>query len=104
MKRAKQVRLRQRGWTVGTAAEFLALPPEEAAFVEIKLALSDALRAQRQQAQLSQAQVAKQLGSSQSRVAKMEAGHAPVALDLLTRPRASRRRLSAAGVRFIRRP
>jgi len=85
MKRAKQVRLRQRGWTVGTAADFLALTPEEAAFVEIKLALSDALRTRRQQAQLSQAQVAKQLGSSQSRVAKMEAGDPSVSLDLLIR-------------------
>ena len=85
MRRAKQQRLKKRGWAVGTAADFLALSPEEAAFVEIKLALSDALRAQRQKAKLSQAQVAQRLGSSQSRVAKMEAGNPSVSLDLLIR-------------------
>lgn len=85
MNRTKQTTLTKRGWTVGTVADFLALTPEEAAFVEIKLALSDALRAQRQKAQLSQAKVAKQLGSSQSRVAKMEAGDPSVTLDLLIR-------------------
>jgi transcriptional regulator with XRE-family HTH domain len=85
MKRAKQEKLKKRGWAVGTVADFLALTPEEAAFVEIKLALSDALRAQRQKAKLSQAQVAKQLGSSQSRVAKMETGDPSVTLDLLVR-------------------
>jgi predicted XRE-type DNA-binding protein len=85
MKRAKQEKLTKRGWAVGTVADFLALTPEEAAFVEIKLALSDALRAQRQKAKLSQAQVATLLGSSQSRVAKMETGDPSVTLDLLIR-------------------
>jgi predicted XRE-type DNA-binding protein len=85
MKRAKQEKLQKRGWAVGTVADFLALTPEEAAFVEIKLALSDALRTQRQKANLSQAQVAKQLRSSQSRVAKMETGDPSVTLDLLVR-------------------
>jgi DNA-binding XRE family transcriptional regulator len=85
MKRAKQKKLEKRGWSVGTVAEFLSLTPEEAAFIEIKLALSDALRAQRQTAKPSQAQVAKLLGSSQSCVAKMEAGDPSVTLDLLIR-------------------
>jgi predicted XRE-type DNA-binding protein len=80
-----QTTLAKRGWTGGTVADFLALTPEEAAFVEIKLALSDALRTQRQKAQRSQAQVAKHLGSSQSRIAKMEAGDPSVTLDLLVR-------------------
>ena len=85
MKRAKLRKLEKRGWTVGTVADFLALSPEEAAFVEIKLALSDTLRAERQKAKLSQAQAAKRLGSSQSRVAKMEAGDPSVTIDLLVR-------------------
>ena len=85
MKRAKQKKLAGRGWRVGSAAEFLGLTPEEAAFVEIKLALSDALRAQRQTAKLSQTQAARKLGSSQSRVGKMEAGDPSVSLDLLIR-------------------
>jgi predicted XRE-type DNA-binding protein len=85
MKRTKQTTLATRAWTVGTVADFLALTPEEAAFVEIQLALSDALRAQRQKVQLSQAQVASKLASSQSRVAEMEAGDPSVNLDLLIR-------------------
>lgn len=85
MKRAKQKKLVERGWKIGTAAEFLGLTPGEAAFVEIKLALSDALRTQRQTAKLSQTKAARKLGSSQSRVAKMEAGDPSVSLDLLIR-------------------
>ncbi len=85
MKRTKQKKLAQRGWRIGTAAEFLGLTPEEAVFVEIKLALRDALRTQRQTAKLSQTQAARKLGSSQSRVAKMEAGDPSVSLDLLVR-------------------
>ena len=85
MNRTKQATLAKRGWNVGTVADFLALTPEEAAFVEIKLALSDALRAKRRKANLSQAQVAQKLKSSQSRVAKMEASDPSVTLDLLIR-------------------
>ena len=85
MKRAKKEKLAERGWRVGTPAEFLGLTPAEAAFVEIKFALSEALRGQRQTAQLSQTQAARKLGSSQSRVAKMEAGDPSVSLDLLIR-------------------
>jgi predicted XRE-type DNA-binding protein len=85
MNRTKQAILAKRGWTVGTVADFLALTPEEAAFVEIKLALSDALRDQRRKAHLSQAQVAQKLRSSQSRVAKMEAADPSVTIDLLLR-------------------
>lgn len=38
------------GWRVGTAEEFLGLSPDEAATIELKLALSDALRAERTEA------------------------------------------------------
>ena len=85
MRKAKQQALEARGWRVGSAEEFLALTPEEAAVVELKLRLSDALRARRTKLRLSQAAVADRLGSSQSRVAKMEAGDASVSLDLLVR-------------------
>ena len=85
MQKAKQQALEAHGWRVGSAEEFLELTPEEAAMVELKLRLSDALRARRTKLQLSQAAVADRLGSSQSRVAKMEAGDASVSLDLLMR-------------------
>lgn len=85
MDKAKWERLRQRGWREGSVTEFLGLTPEEAAFIEIKLRLADAVRSLRHGSELTQAQLAERLGSSQSRVAKIEAGDPSVSLDLLTR-------------------
>jgi DNA-binding XRE family transcriptional regulator len=83
MEKRKQRRLEARGWRVGTVAEFLGLSAEEAALVEMKLRLSQALRARRAALRLTQGALAKRLGSSQSRVAKMEAGDRSVSIDLL---------------------
>jgi len=85
MDKRKQRRLEVRGWRLGTAAEFLDLSPEEAALVEMKLRLSHALRRRRIALHVSQAGLAKRLGSSQSRVAKMEAADRSVSIDLLLR-------------------
>lgn len=85
MQKGKKKRLESAGWKVGDAAEFLELTAEEAAFVELKLALAAHLREVREQRSLTQSQVASQLGSSQSRVAKMEAADVSVSLDLLVR-------------------
>lgn len=85
MKHAKRRRLESAGWRVGTAAEFLGLDAREAALVEIRVALSEALRIRRRAANLTQVQLARRLGSSQSRVAKMETGDRSVSLDLLVR-------------------
>lgn len=85
MRKAKQQVLEAHGWRVGSAADFLELTPAEAAVIELKLRLSDALGARRSKLRLSQEAVADRLGSSQSRVAKMEAGDASVSLDLLVR-------------------
>ena len=85
MKKSKRARLEASGWRIGTAADFLNLTPEEAAFVETKLALSQTLRLRRTALRLSQLTLAKRLHSSQSRVAKMEAGDATVSVDLLLR-------------------
>lgn len=85
MKRDKKVRLEAAGWTVGDAAEFLGLSEEERAFIETKLALAEGLQQERRRQRLTQAELARRLGSSQSRVAKMEAADASVSLDLLVR-------------------
>lgn len=85
MKQAKKTKLERSGWRVGTATEFLDLSPEESEFVEMKLALARALRSRREKQRLSQAELAKRVGSSQSRVAKMEAADETVSLDLLVR-------------------
>jgi DNA-binding XRE family transcriptional regulator len=83
--KAKQRRLEQGGWKVGSAKELLGLTPEESAYIEMRLALSHNLRALRTRKRLTQVEAAKVLGSSQSRVAKLEAGDPSVSLDLLVR-------------------
>lgn len=82
---AKRKRLESRGWKIGNAREFLKLTNEEEAYVELRLKLADALKRQRVRQNLTQADLAKTMKSSQSRVAKMEAGDASVSLDLLVR-------------------
>lgn len=89
MQQAKRERLQARGWKVGTVQDFLELSDEEALLVEIKARLAAALSALRQKRQLTQADLARLLHSSQSRVAKMEAGDRSVSLDLLVRSLAS---------------
>jgi DNA-binding XRE family transcriptional regulator len=83
MKKSKQARLEAAGWTVGTVKEFLGLSEADAVLIEMKLALSRSLRARRKQHGLSQVEFARRLQSSQSRVAKMEAGDPSVSMDLL---------------------
>jgi hypothetical protein len=85
MSNSKRARLEAHGWRFGSAADFLALTSEEAAFVETKLALSRSLRARRTAQHLSQTALAKRLHSSQSRIAKMEAADRSVSIDLLLR-------------------
>ena len=85
VREAKRRRLKTRGWQVGTAFEFLRLSAEEAACIELKVRLAMGLREWRQRRDLTQSDLAKRLQSSQSRIAKMEAGDPSVSLDLLVR-------------------
>jgi len=85
MKAEKAKRLAKAGWKLGDAKDFLDLDPTEADFVEIKLGLAGTLRELREKHQWTQADLAGRLGSSQSRVAKMEAADATVSVDLLVR-------------------
>ena len=85
MNRNKRKKLGAKGWKVSDAQGFLALPDEEMAFIEMKLALSRELKERRLRKRLSQAEFARRINSSQSRVAKMEAGDASVSMDLLIR-------------------
>ena len=85
MRKEKKARLESAGWRVGEAAEFLELTPEEAAFVEVKLALAAHLRGLRGRRGWTQSDVARHIGSSQSRVARMEAADTSVSLDLIVR-------------------
>ena len=81
----KRKRLEAAGFSVGDTQTFLGLSDAEMALVDMKLALARELRARRGQAALSQEAFARSIGSSQSRVAKMEAADSSVSLDLLVR-------------------
>jgi len=81
----KRKRLEAKGWRIGNAREFLGLTDEEAAYIEVKLRLASSLRVRRRRRRLTQADLARLLRSSQSRVAKMEIGDPSVSLDLLVR-------------------
>jgi DNA-binding transcriptional regulator YiaG len=85
MNRAQKARFAKAGWKLGTAADVLGLSDAEVALVEAKLQLGDVVRAVRQRRHLSQAALAKLMGSSQSRVAKVENRDSEVSLDLQLR-------------------
>ena len=74
MKQAKRQRLERKGWKVGDARDLLQLTDDEVTYIELKLALSDQLKAMREKKAITQIELAKLLSSSQSRVAKMESG------------------------------
>jgi DNA-binding transcriptional regulator YiaG len=88
------------GWVEGTAKEFLGLSDADMDYIETKRALAACLRQVRTRKHLTQVQLAARLKTSQSRVAKMEAGDPSVSLDLLVRSLyragATRRKVAAA--------
>jgi predicted XRE-type DNA-binding protein len=85
MREGKKNRLEKKGWRVGGPKEFLGLSSEESEYIELKLRLSQTFRTKRKRRGLTQVEVARVLRSSQSRVAKMEAGDPSVSVDLLIR-------------------
>lgn len=85
MHKSKRKKLEESGWKFGAADEFLGLSTEELAYIELKLALSEKLKSKRVSKKLTQAELARIMNSSQSRVAKMEAGDPAVSIDLLVK-------------------
>lgn len=85
MKPKKQERLERAGWRVGSADEFLELTPDERAILEMREALGQRVRELRSARQMTQSALASAMGSSQSRVARIEAGHPGVSLELTIR-------------------
>ena len=85
MKASKKKRLQAAGWRIGSVQELLDLTDQEAAFIEVKTVLGTFLRRYRTRTGWSQTTLAERMGSSQSRVARMEAGDRSVSLDLQVR-------------------
>ena len=85
MRAAKKKKLEAAGWRVGSAEDFLELTDREAAYLDLKVKLAAGLRDRRQKQSLTQQELAELIESSQSRVAKMEAGDPSVSVDLLVK-------------------
>ena len=85
MRQSKRKALEAKGWRFGSADDFLGLSEEELALIDLKIALGNALKQRRQKKRLTQKAAAQAIASSQSRVAKMEAGDPSVSIDLLVK-------------------
>ena len=85
MNKEKHRELEASGWKIGSVDEFLELSQEETEFIELKLSLSQNLKERRQSLRLTQKDFARMIHSSQSRVAKMEAGDPAVSIVLLVK-------------------
>jgi DNA-binding XRE family transcriptional regulator len=85
MKPENKQKLAAAGFKVGSADEFLGLTPQESALVSLRLSLAGQVRSRRLRLHYSQAELARRVGSSQSRIAKLEAAESDVSLDLLFR-------------------
>ena len=85
MRLGKRKKLEAAGWKLGGTKELLGLSAEEQTYIELRLKLAGGLKARRQARGVTQVQLAQTIRSSQSRVAKMEAGDPTVSLDLLVK-------------------
>lgn len=85
MKTSKRKKLEAAGWKVGSASEFLELSDAEDMLVNMKLALAANVKSMRQRQNMTQQELARRIGSSQSRVAKMEVADPSVSMELLVR-------------------
>ena len=85
MKQEKRRRLEAQGWKFGSAQDFLNLTDEDVEYIELHLSLAALLTKRRKSLGYTQTEVADLIGSSQSRVAKMESGDPSVSVDLLIR-------------------
>jgi transcriptional regulator with XRE-family HTH domain len=77
--------IEEAGFRVTTVKELFGLTEEENQLIELKVAIALRIRKLREKSKLTQNQLALLLRSSQSRVAKIEAAHPSVTLDLMVR-------------------
>jgi len=83
MDKKRQQQLEEKGFQVGSTADFLDLSPEEEAYIDIRLDISNMVKAQRAKRGWTQQQLARAIGSSQSRIAKLEGGDPGISMDLM---------------------
>ena len=79
----KRRRLEEAGFQGGTVADFLGLMPQQSELLEIRLALTQAIRKQREASGLTPQQLAEKIGFTKAQFSKVEAGDPHASLDLL---------------------
>lgn len=83
MESKKRKQLEEKGFRVGSAADFLDLTPEEETYIDIRLDISNLVKSERAKREWTQEQLADAIGSSQSRIAKLEGGDPGISIDLM---------------------
>jgi len=81
----RKKRLEAAGFKFGTVGELFNLSEAEELLVEMKVALAEAIRELREVRSLSQADLARLIGSGQARVSKLERSLESTSLDTLFR-------------------
>jgi len=77
----KRSKMEKTSFRTTSVREFLGLREAESAIVELRLELADAVRERRVAAGLTQAQLAKAVGSSQTEIAKIEKADPKASLE-----------------------
>jgi DNA-binding XRE family transcriptional regulator len=85
MNATKQKKLVKAGWIVGSTSDFIKLSEAEETVITIKMALAAKLKSLRTEQHLTQQEFAKNIRSSQSRVAKMENADRSVSMELFVK-------------------
>lgn len=85
MESKKREKLEEKGFRIGSTADFLELTPEDEAYIDIRLDISNLVKAQRAKKEWTQEKLALAIGSSQSRIAKLEGGDPGISMDLMFR-------------------
>ncbi|NBC66400.1 MAG: helix-turn-helix domain-containing protein [Bacteroidetes bacterium] len=83
MDKKRKQQLEEKGFRVGSTADFLELSPEEETYIDIRLDISNMVKTQRAKRGWTQEQLARAIGSSQSRIAKLEGGDPGISMDLM---------------------
>lgn len=81
----KKERLEAAGWKETSVVDFLGLTASDMEWIYMRESMVETLRTLRATSGLTQQALAKELSTSQSRIAKMEASDPSVSLDLLMR-------------------
>ena len=79
----RRAELRRKGAVEMTVADWLGLDDAEMRVIELRVSLVKAIRKQREESGISQAALARRIGTAQPNIAKIEAGGIGVSLDLL---------------------